>query len=68
MQNNQTTRKNPASVSEYNGHRQDSENRFNADRNLYGSDSTMGSDDAFLPEQDYGGQIAHHNGEVIIIL
>ena len=68
MQNNQTTRKNPAQVSEYNGHRQDSEDRLNPDRNLYGSDSTMGSATARLPEQDFGGQIAHHNGEVIIIL
>ena len=68
MQNNQTTRKNPASVSEYNGYRQDSENRLNADRDLYGSDSTLGSVTACFPEQDFGGQIAHHNGEVIIIL
>ena len=67
MQNNQTTRKNSASVSEYNGYRQDSEDRLNADWHLHESDSSVGSDVACLPELDHG-QIAHHNGEVIIIL
>jgi len=68
MQNNQTTRTNQASVSEFNGHRQDSEDRLNADWHLHESDSSLGPNDAFLPEQGIGDQLVHHNGEVIIIL
>ena len=67
MQNHQTKSGEPASLPEYNLNRKNSENRLNKDRNLYGSNSSMESATARLPEEDFGEMI-HNDGEVIIIL
>ena len=67
MQNHQTKSEEPESLPEYNFNRKDSENRLNENRNLYGPDSSLGPNDAYLPEESHG-QLIHNDGEVIIIL